>query len=135
MTRIFRPFARCLFSCATLGAAVTLVVSRSAAQEVARAAKGKIAGRVVDGRTAQGLTDVAREPTPRCSKGARPDSRSTRPPTASSPRAGRRSGGTAAFTRPLATKAGTFVTGTSYRGAWDPSGEKWWQGWTTYARN
>ncbi|MEW5929188.1 MAG: fibronectin type III domain-containing protein [Gemmatimonadota bacterium] len=46
-----------------------------------------------------------------------------------------RTGGTGAFTGALATKAGTFVTGTSYRGAVDPAGAKWWQGWTSYARN
>ncbi len=46
-----------------------------------------------------------------------------------------RTGGTGAFTGALATRAGTFVTGTSYRGAVDPAGAKWWQGWTTYARN
>ena len=43
-----------------------------------------------------------------------------------------RTGGTGAFTGALATKAGTFVTGTTYRGAWDPSGPKWWQGWTSF---
>lgn len=46
-----------------------------------------------------------------------------------------RTGGTGAFTGALAAKAGTFVTGTSYRGAVDPAGARWWQGWTTYARN
>ncbi len=46
-----------------------------------------------------------------------------------------RTGGLATFTGALATKAGTFVTGTSYRGAADPSGPKWWQGWTNYAEN
>jgi hypothetical protein len=45
-----------------------------------------------------------------------------------------RTGGTGAFTGALATKAGNFVTGTAYRGAWDPAGTKWWQGWTNYAR-
>ena len=35
----------------------------------------------------------------------------------------------------IATKAGTFVTGTAYRGAADPAGPKWWQGWTNYATN
>ncbi|HEV2736719.1 MAG TPA: fibronectin type III domain-containing protein, partial [Longimicrobiaceae bacterium] len=44
-----------------------------------------------------------------------------------------RTGGTGAFTGALATRAGSFVTGTSYRGAVDPAGAKWWQGWTTYA--
>jgi hypothetical protein len=46
-----------------------------------------------------------------------------------------RTGGTGAFTGALATKAGTFVSGTGYRGAWDPAGAKWWSGWTNYARN
>ncbi|HEX2190037.1 MAG TPA: fibronectin type III domain-containing protein [Longimicrobiaceae bacterium] len=53
-------------------------------------------------------------------------------PSANSPA---RAGGTGAFTGVLATKAGSFVTGTAYRGAADPNGPKWWQGWTTYARN
>ncbi|MHB1328157.1 MAG: hypothetical protein ACYC2K_08145, partial [Gemmatimonadales bacterium] len=46
-----------------------------------------------------------------------------------------RTGGLATFTGAIATKAGTFVTGTSYRGAADPNGAKWWQGWTNYAEN
>lgn len=46
-----------------------------------------------------------------------------------------RTGGSGAFTGALATKAGTFATGTAYLGAADPSGTKWWQGWTSYARN
>lgn len=46
-----------------------------------------------------------------------------------------RTGGTGAFNGSLATKAGAFVVGTQYRGAWDPSSTKWWQGWTAYARN
>lgn len=46
-----------------------------------------------------------------------------------------RTGGTGAFTGTLATKGGTFVTGTAYRGAWDPAGPKWWAGWTSYAKN
>lgn len=44
-------------------------------------------------------------------------------------------GGLATFTGAIATKAGTFATGTSYLGAVAPGGTKWWQGWTTYARN
>lgn len=44
-----------------------------------------------------------------------------------------RTGGTGAFTGALATQAGTYVTGTSYRGAADPAGVKWWSGWTNYA--
>lgn len=46
-----------------------------------------------------------------------------------------RTGGTGAFTGPLATQAGTYVTGTTYRGAADPAGVKWWSNWTNYARN
>jgi len=46
-----------------------------------------------------------------------------------------RTGGTGAFTGSLSTKGGTFVTGTAYVGAADPSGVKWWQDWTSYARN
>lgn len=46
-----------------------------------------------------------------------------------------RTGGTGAFSGVLATKGGTFITGTSYRGASDPAGPKWWSGWTNYARN
>jgi hypothetical protein len=44
-------------------------------------------------------------------------------------------GGLATFTGAIATKAGTFVTGTAYLGAVAPGGAKWWQGWTYYARN
>lgn len=46
-----------------------------------------------------------------------------------------RTGGLSAFAGALAQKAGTFVTGTAYRGAADPNGAKWWQGWTSYASN
>jgi hypothetical protein len=46
-----------------------------------------------------------------------------------------RTGGLAAFTGALATKAGAFVTATPYRGAVDPTGPKWFQGWTNYAEN
>lgn len=53
-------------------------------------------------------------------------------PSTSSPA---RTGGTGAFTGPLAQLAGTAVTGTVYRGAADPAGPKWWQGWTVYFRN
>jgi hypothetical protein len=52
------------------------------------------------------------------------------PPTAS-PAA---TGGTGAFTGKLLEVGGTFVTGTTYRGAAAPGGEKWWQGWTNYTR-
>ncbi len=44
-------------------------------------------------------------------------------------------GGLATFTGALQTRSGTIVVGTTYRGAADPSGVKWWQGWTTYAIN
>jgi hypothetical protein len=46
-----------------------------------------------------------------------------------------RTGGLATFTGSLATRAGTAVTGTSYRGAADPTGARWWANWTTYTRN
>jgi hypothetical protein len=45
------------------------------------------------------------------------------------------SGGTGAFTGALATKGGTFVTGTDYVGAAAPAGPQWWAGWTHYADN
>jgi hypothetical protein len=53
-------------------------------------------------------------------------------PAAGSPIA---TGGLATFSGALATKAGTFVTGTAYRGAADPNGPKWWEGWTNLAVN
>jgi hypothetical protein len=43
-------------------------------------------------------------------------------------------GGLAAFSGKLATAAGSAVTATAHRGAAAPGGAKWWQGWTTYAR-
>jgi hypothetical protein len=46
-----------------------------------------------------------------------------------------RTGGMETFTGTLAAKAGSFVMPTAYRGAVDPSGAKWWQGWTYYADN
>ncbi len=46
-----------------------------------------------------------------------------------------RTGGLATFTGALAARAGGFLTGTAYRGAVDPNGAKWWQGWTNYATN
>lgn len=46
-----------------------------------------------------------------------------------------RTGGLTTFTGDLLTRAGAFVTGTIYRGAWDPAGTKWWEGWTSYNRN
>ncbi len=46
------------------------------------------------------------------------------------------SGGLATFSGELATRAGTVVTGTAYRGAGEPGGaNKWWQTWTHYADN
>lgn len=45
------------------------------------------------------------------------------------------SGGLATFTGSLQTRAGTAITGTAYRGAADPAGTKWWQGWTSYLVN
>jgi hypothetical protein len=53
-------------------------------------------------------------------------------PAAASPAA---TGGLAAFAGALATKAGAAVSGTTYRGAADPAGAKWWQAWTVYADN
>ena len=44
-------------------------------------------------------------------------------------------GGMGTFSGTLSTKAGAFVTGTSYLGAAAPNGGKWWSGWTVYARN
>lgn len=35
----------------------------------------------------------------------------------------------------LATKGGTFITGTAYRGAADPAGADWWATWTNYDIN
>ena len=46
-----------------------------------------------------------------------------------------RTGGLTTFGGKLQTVAGTVVTGTSYLGAVDPNGAKWWQGWTNYAEN
>jgi hypothetical protein len=54
-------------------------------------------------------------------------------PTAGSPIA---TGGLNAFAGAIATKAGSFVTATAYQGAVAPGGaNKWWAGWTNYARN
>jgi hypothetical protein len=52
-------------------------------------------------------------------------------PAAASPLA---TGGLATFTGKLQAAAGTAVAGTTYVGAAQPGGAKWWQGWTTYAR-
>jgi hypothetical protein len=46
-----------------------------------------------------------------------------------------RTGGLTTFPAAVATKAGSFVTGTAFRGAVDPAGAKWWEGWTNYAVN
>ena len=53
-------------------------------------------------------------------------------PAAGSPA---RTGGLTTFTGALQSLAGTAVTPTAYRGAVDPAGAKWWQGWTVYYRN
>jgi len=53
-------------------------------------------------------------------------------PAAASPAT---SGGLATFTGNIAAKAGTFASGTSYVGAADPAGSKWWQDWTAYFTN
>lgn len=45
------------------------------------------------------------------------------------------SGGLATFTGNALTRGGTVVTGTTYRGAADPAGAKWWANWTNYALN
>ncbi len=34
----------------------------------------------------------------------------------------------------LQEAAGSFIVPTTYRGAVDPNGPRWWEGWTTYAR-
>jgi hypothetical protein len=46
-----------------------------------------------------------------------------------------RTGGLATFPANIAARAGAFITPTAYRGAADPNGSKWWEGWTTYADN
>lgn len=46
-----------------------------------------------------------------------------------------RTGGLATFVGDLLTRAGGVVTGTAYRGAADPAGAKWWEGWTAYHNN
>jgi hypothetical protein len=53
-------------------------------------------------------------------------------PTASSPIT---TGGLATFPGKMGTKGGAAVTGTSYVGAAQPAGTKWWAGWTAYFRN
>ncbi len=44
-------------------------------------------------------------------------------------------GGVAAFAGDLANRAAPFVTATTYRGAAQPGGTKWWAGWTEYSDN
>ena len=56
------------------------------------------------------------------------------------PSSAARTGGLASFIgTPIAGRVTVFfggaMQGTSYVGAQDPSGAKWWQGWTTYAQN
>lgn len=53
-------------------------------------------------------------------------------PAASAPQ---RTGGLATLPGLIGQKAGSFINGTSYRGAADPNGSKWWAGWTIYAAN
>ena len=53
-------------------------------------------------------------------------------PTTNAPQ---RAGGMATFPANIAAKAGTFITPTTYRGAADPAGPKWWEGWTIYVDN
>ncbi|HEX6309729.1 MAG TPA: fibronectin type III domain-containing protein [Longimicrobiales bacterium] len=53
-------------------------------------------------------------------------------PAATAPQ---RTGGRSTFPANIASRAGTFITPTPYRGAADPNGPKWWDGWTVYADN
>jgi len=46
-----------------------------------------------------------------------------------------RTGGITGFSGDLLFRAGAFIAGTSYRGAADPAGGKWWEGWTSYSNN
>ena len=46
-----------------------------------------------------------------------------------------RTGGMTTFAGKPAQAAGWFIVPTSYRGAIDPNGAKWWEGWTYYAQN
>lgn len=43
-----------------------------------------------------------------------------------------RQGGLSTFSGLIGTRAGSAVTPTSYMGAADPAGNRWWEGWTTY---
>jgi hypothetical protein len=53
-------------------------------------------------------------------------------PAASAPQ---RTGGLVTLPGLIGQKAGSFISGTTYRGAADPNGPKWWAGWTIYAAN
>ncbi len=55
-------------------------------------------------------------------------------PAANSPIA---TGGLASFANDprISARVGTFIVPTAYRGAAAPGGVKWWEGWTSYARN
>ena len=44
-------------------------------------------------------------------------------------------GGLSTFTGNILAKAGAFVAPTTFVGAADPAGTKWWLGWTNYAAN
>ena len=50
-----------------------------------------------------------------------------------------RTGGLTVLTPTMSARVQSFfggaISGTSYRGAADPAGTKWWAGWTNYARN
>ena len=45
------------------------------------------------------------------------------------------SGGLTSFSGVIAARAGSFIQPTSFRGAADPAGTKWWDGWTVYRRD
>jgi hypothetical protein len=45
-----------------------------------------------------------------------------------------RTGGLAVFPAALSARLGTFILPTTYRGAVDPNGPRWWDGWTVYTR-
>ncbi|HSL70879.1 MAG TPA: hypothetical protein VK864_11600 [Longimicrobiales bacterium] len=53
------------------------------------------------------------------------------PPANAAPR----NGGLATFTGKLQAAAAGAIPATAFRGAVDPNGPKWWQGWTAYAAN
>src|SRR5690606_11222198 len=46
-----------------------------------------------------------------------------------------RTGGLSPLTGDILTKAGAAVTPPTYRGAVDPNGPKWYEGWVNYADN